>query len=72
MGEKETGTTENAGARSGSLNVSATPGGSQTASLAGRAAGLAPTPPGENQSADPADPVSSDLKGPNAVNVKLA
>jgi hypothetical protein len=72
MGEKETMAGADAGARSGTLNVSATPGGSQSASLMGRAASLAETPAGEDQSADLADQGSNERKGPNAVNVKLA
>ena len=72
MGEKETESTADAAARSASLNVSATPGGSQSASLTGKTASLAGTPAFGDQSVNPADQGSSDRKGPNAVNVKLA
>jgi hypothetical protein len=64
MGEKETMTGPDVAAerRAGTLSVSGTPGGSQTASLAGKLANPVETPGAEELAA----------KGPNAVNVKLA
>ena len=63
MGEKETGTTADEARKSGTLNVSATPGGSVTASLAGKA--TAGGPLGEG----PGGAAPDEL---NAINVKLA
>ena len=66
MGEKETGTAEDAAARSGMLNVAATPGGS--------AGILSAAVSSVGQLADGGDASggSNERKGPNAVNVKLA
>jgi hypothetical protein len=64
MGEKEsmTGPDVAAERRSGTLTVSGTPGGSQTANLAGKLADSVEAPGAEELGA----------KGPNAINVKLA
>ena len=66
MGEKETMSAADTMARSGGQHVPASPGGSQTASLTGKAA--SPADPSDDAGGDG----SSSAKGPNAVNVKLA
>jgi hypothetical protein len=69
LGEKETMAATEVAARSGTLNVSATPGGSQTASLTGKVPNLVETPGGDDLADDGG---TNDRKGLNAVNVKLA